>query len=301
MSFFGKNRDAFGGEQLLQQQQQAQVNQVVDGETQVIDEQTMAEAETMEAHEQAMSEAGDRLEKAKTYDMVRQNPFIEQTSQQAYEVQTEIQKFVELRLQLLMGMKPDPNLLQYVQELVSPGSGPVSAGGAFDSEQTVALQAWANKLLKRPSYFEVQGKPAATKPAPAATKSEPAMKVVAAPAPQRPKTIRTKPIATQAAPQPAPQPLPAPQRRPVAPVVTQAQPQEEDLTPPTPKKTMEVQAANGKIVRVSLDEQAQPAGNARKPFPNSANGIDNTNGGINASAGTARGVQNRLISHFLNS
>lgn len=286
MTFFSGQQGGFSSEEELQQQQTGIV------QVPVIDEQAMTEAETMEAHEQAMTEVEDRFEKAKTYDMVRRNPFIEQTSQQAFEVQTEIQKFVEVRLQLLMGMTPEPELMQYVLSLVAPNATAGGVGGPFDKEQTVALQAWANKLLKRPSYFEVQS--GGGKPAPAApvVKAEPAMKVVQAPQPMRPKPVKTRPTATQT----------AQQRRPVAPMVKAPQQQTQaEPAQPKPKKTMQVQAPNGKVVTVSLDQQTKPSSAQPAPWPNPGQGIDNTRGGSQAPSMLGNNVKNRLISHFLNS
>lgn len=289
MSFFSKNKAAFGSEELLAQQEEAEAD-AQGNEQPVVDDQFMAEAEAMEAHEQAMSEVSERMEKAKTYDLVRQNPFIEQNSQQAYEVQTEIQKFVELRLQLLMGMAPDANLLKYVLDLLTPGRTTTAGGSSFDGEQTKALQLWADKLLKRPSLFEASKPQPASQPgprlAPIAAKAEPTMNVVKTQARTRPAakspSQRKQPVITH-----NPQPI--------------AEQADDDLTPPTPRRTMDVQDnRTGKTVKVSLDTQAKPKGIQPMPFPNSANGIDNTQGGAAGGALASSGVKSRLISHFLN-
>jgi hypothetical protein len=128
-----------------------------------------------------LDEVERRLEKAHFYRMLLKHQLISSDSNEAIEVENEIQDFVRERLSVLLGIKPEPIHAN------------IEVQAMFNPDEVEALRAVAAKVLNRPTIVQAQAaapkpaptiKPLENKPAPAPVR--PAQPVAEAPRPVAP-------------------------------------------------------------------------------------------------------------------
>jgi len=186
-----------------------------------------------------MGEVDKRLEVTSYYRELLRAPLFGVTTEAARIVEREVRRFVQNRLEVLLGMRKSDEPVA-----VAPPPPPLP----FTDLQVTALQVWANKLLQKPEVAPV------TAPAP---KPEPQVRPAAAPPPKPtvPVVNRQIPQGSKPAAKPAvkpaqPQPVAKAEPKPEQPKQKKVSKAKSDNAPPGKKTVVDPETGEERLLTV---------------------------------------------------